>query len=59
VLVEQSAARALEIAESVCVLVSGSAVFFGPAAIARADKALFESFLSSRPQDPMAQQERR
>jgi branched-chain amino acid transport system ATP-binding protein len=59
VLVEQSTARALEIAESVCVLVSGSAVFFGPAAIARADKALFESFLSSRPQDPMAQQERR
>jgi len=59
VLVEQSAARALEIAERVCVLVSGSAVFFGPAAIARADTALFESFLSSRPQDPTAQQERR
>jgi branched-chain amino acid transport system ATP-binding protein len=47
VLVEQNTTRALEIAESVCILTSGSIVFSGPAAAARADPALFETFLSS------------
>jgi branched-chain amino acid transport system ATP-binding protein len=47
VLVEQSTARALEIAQSVCVLVSGSVAFYGPAASARANPALFESFLGA------------
>jgi branched-chain amino acid transport system ATP-binding protein len=45
VLVEQSTARALEIAHSVCVLASGSVAFSGSAASARASPALFESFL--------------
>jgi branched-chain amino acid transport system ATP-binding protein len=47
VLVEQSTARALDIAQSVCVLVSGSVAFYGPAASARANPALFESFLGA------------
>jgi branched-chain amino acid transport system ATP-binding protein len=47
VLVEQNTARALEIAESVCILASGSVVFSGPASAARADIGLFETFLSS------------
>jgi branched-chain amino acid transport system ATP-binding protein len=47
VLVEQNTARALEIAESVCILTSGSVAFSGSAAAARADSALFETFLSS------------
>jgi branched-chain amino acid transport system ATP-binding protein len=46
VLVEQNTARALEIADTVCVLASGSLAFCGPAAAARADAALFETFLS-------------
>jgi len=50
VLVEQNTARALEIADMACVLVSGSVVFFGRAAAARADAALFDSFLSRSPQ---------
>jgi branched-chain amino acid transport system ATP-binding protein len=45
VLVEQNTTRALEIADTVCVLVSGSVVFSGPAAAARDDVSLFESFL--------------
>ena len=45
VLVEQSTARALEIAHSVCVLASGSVAFSGRAASARENPALFESFL--------------
>jgi branched-chain amino acid transport system ATP-binding protein len=45
VLVEQNTARALEIADTVCVLVSGSAVFSGPAAAAQNDASLFETFL--------------
>jgi branched-chain amino acid transport system ATP-binding protein len=45
VLVEQNTTRALEVADSVCILVSGSAVFFGSAAAARAD-AMFETFLT-------------
>ena len=50
-LVEQNTARALEIADTVCILASGSTVFFGPAATARADTALFESFISPSRQD--------
>jgi branched-chain amino acid transport system ATP-binding protein len=46
VLVEQNTARALEVADAVCILVSGSVVFLGPAAAARADLALFETFLT-------------
>jgi branched-chain amino acid transport system ATP-binding protein len=48
VLVEQNTARALEIAEMVCILTSGSVAFSGAAAAARADPALFETFLSAR-----------
>jgi branched-chain amino acid transport system ATP-binding protein len=46
VLVEQNTTRALEIAQSVCILTSGSVAFSGPAAAARADAALFETFLT-------------
>ncbi|HEY2184574.1 MAG TPA: ABC transporter ATP-binding protein, partial [Xanthobacteraceae bacterium] len=49
VLVEQNTTRALEIAESVCILSSGSAVFFGPAAAARADPQLFERYFGAAP----------
>jgi branched-chain amino acid transport system ATP-binding protein len=45
VLVEQNTARALEIAETVCILTAGSVAFSGAAATARADPALFESYL--------------
>ena len=45
VLVEQNTARALEIADSVCILASGTAVFSGTAAAARSDPALFERYL--------------
>jgi branched-chain amino acid transport system ATP-binding protein len=45
VLVEQNTTRALEIADNVCILVSGSVVFSGPAAAAKADESLFEIFL--------------
>jgi branched-chain amino acid transport system ATP-binding protein len=48
VLVEQNTARAVEIAQSVCVLASGSVVFSGSAAAARADVALFETFLGAQ-----------
>jgi branched-chain amino acid transport system ATP-binding protein len=46
VLVEQSTSRALDIADNVAVLTSGSLTFFGSAAAARADAALFETYLS-------------
>src|SRR5205085_10939482 len=46
VLVEQNTARALEIARTVCILTSGSVAFSGPAEVARADAALFETFLT-------------
>jgi len=46
VLVEQNTSRALEIADSVCVLASGSVAFAGSAAEGRANVALFETFLS-------------
>jgi branched-chain amino acid transport system ATP-binding protein len=45
VLVEQNTVRAIEIADTICVLSSGSVVFSGPAAAAKADGSLFESFL--------------
>jgi branched-chain amino acid transport system ATP-binding protein len=46
VLVEQNTTRALEIAQTVCILTSGSVAYSGLAAAARADTALFETFLS-------------
>jgi branched-chain amino acid transport system ATP-binding protein len=45
VLVEQNTTRALEIADTVCVLASGSVVFSGPAATTKTDISLFETFL--------------
>jgi branched-chain amino acid transport system ATP-binding protein len=45
VLVEQNTTRALDIADTVCILASGRAVFSGPAAAARGDAALFEKYL--------------
>jgi branched-chain amino acid transport system ATP-binding protein len=58
VLVEQNTSRALEAADNVCILVSGSAVFSGTAAAARADLGLFESFFA-RPQSHSRQGETR
>ena len=48
VLVEQNTARAIEVAELVCILTSGSVAFSGSAAAARANAALFETFLSAQ-----------
>jgi branched-chain amino acid transport system ATP-binding protein len=45
VLVEQNTARALEIADNVCILTSGSAAFSGAAAAVRGDTGLFETYL--------------
>lgn len=45
VLVDQNTPRALEVADAICVLASGSLVFSGPAAAAKADADLFETFL--------------
>ncbi len=45
VLVEQNTTRALEIADTVCVLAAGSVVFSGPAAAAKDDVSLFETYL--------------
>jgi branched-chain amino acid transport system ATP-binding protein len=45
VLVEQNTTRALDIADTVCILASGAAVFSGPAAAVRNDASLFETFL--------------
>ena len=45
VLVEQNTARALEIADSVCILTSWSVAFLGAAAAVRADNSLFEKYL--------------
>jgi branched-chain amino acid transport system ATP-binding protein len=47
VLVEQNTARALEIADQVCILTSGSVAFYGAAAAVAADTSLFETFLGS------------
>ncbi len=45
VLVEQNTTRALEIADTICVLASGSLVFSGPAAAAMDNASLFETYL--------------
>jgi branched-chain amino acid transport system ATP-binding protein len=45
VLVEQNTTRALEIADSVCVLASGAVVFSGEPAAAKDDASLFATFL--------------
>jgi branched-chain amino acid transport system ATP-binding protein len=45
VLVDRNTARALEIADAICVLASGSPVFSGSTATARAHTDLFETFL--------------
>jgi branched-chain amino acid transport system ATP-binding protein len=45
VLVDQNTARALEIADAICVLASGSPVFSGSTATAKAHTDLFETFL--------------
>jgi branched-chain amino acid transport system ATP-binding protein len=50
VLVEQNTTRALEFADSVCVLASGSAVFFGAATAARSGQQLFERYFGQTPQ---------
>jgi branched-chain amino acid transport system ATP-binding protein len=47
VLVEQNTARALDIADSVTILASGSMVFSGTAAAARTETALFETYLGA------------
>lgn len=44
-LVEQNTARALEIADQVCVLASGRAVFYGQAEAARRDLDLLQSYM--------------
>jgi branched-chain amino acid transport system ATP-binding protein len=46
-LVEQNAARALDVADRVCVLSSGGQVFYGTAAEARSAGSLFEAFLGA------------
>ena len=48
VLVEQSTARALDVADAVCVLESGRAVYRGSAASARDEPALIEAYLGMR-----------
>jgi branched-chain amino acid transport system ATP-binding protein len=53
VLVEQNTARALEIADNVCILASGSVAFSGAAAAVRADSSLFETFLGSSQENDM------
>jgi branched-chain amino acid transport system ATP-binding protein len=45
-LVEQNTARALDIADQVCVLASGRSVFYGPAEIARRDVDLLQSYFA-------------
>jgi branched-chain amino acid transport system ATP-binding protein len=46
-LVEQNAARALDVADRVCVLASGAQVFSGTAAEARSAGSLFDAFLGA------------
>jgi branched-chain amino acid transport system ATP-binding protein len=46
-LVEQNTARALDFAETVCVMTSGSLTFSGSAAEAKADERLFDTFVGS------------
>jgi branched-chain amino acid transport system ATP-binding protein len=54
VLVEQNTARALAIADNVCILTSGSVAFSGPAAAVTADNSLFETFLGSSREDDVS-----
>jgi branched-chain amino acid transport system ATP-binding protein len=49
-LVEQNAARALDVADRVCVLSSGAQVFYGTAAEARSAGSIFETFLGAATQ---------
>jgi branched-chain amino acid transport system ATP-binding protein len=49
-LVEQNAARALDVADRVCVLSSGAQVFYGTAAEARSAGTIFETFLGAADQ---------
>jgi branched-chain amino acid transport system ATP-binding protein len=51
-LVEQNAARALDVADRVCVLSSGTQVFYGTAAEARSAGSIFETFLGAANQGP-------
>jgi branched-chain amino acid transport system ATP-binding protein len=46
-LVEQNTARALEVAEKVCVLTSGTVAYFGMARDARLDEGLFDVFVGT------------
>ena len=46
-LVEQNTARALDFADQVCVMTSGSLAFSGSAAQAKADDRLFDVFVSA------------
>jgi branched-chain amino acid transport system ATP-binding protein len=48
VLIEQNTARALEVADQVCVLSSGVQVYLGTAAEAKEAGSLFATFLGSR-----------
>ena len=48
-LVEQSTSRALGVADQVCVLESGRAVWQGTAEAARSDPALIEAYLGAKP----------
>lgn len=50
-LVEQNTARVLAVADRICVLESGRAVWRGTAAEARADPRLIESYLGERTED--------
>lgn len=49
ILVEQNTARALEVANRVCVLAAGVAVYEGDAAEAKAAGSLFATFLGQSP----------
>ena len=51
-LVEQNAARALDVADRVCVLSSGAQVFYGTVAEARSAGSLFEAFLGAGGRTP-------
>jgi branched-chain amino acid transport system ATP-binding protein len=55
-LVEQNTARALDVADRVCVLSSGSQVFQGTVTEARGSGSLFRSFLGESSAAPPARQ---
>lgn len=46
-LVEQNTSRALDFADDACIMTSGSAVFYGTAAQAKANDSLFDVFVSA------------